>query len=315
MASLIKNISTPISTTEKKQIDAMMNYTKEEQVVKILSYYHDLNTSIIDQLISRMFNNIKKIFQHLRTLKRTLILNVNFPRPAFIIAIVIFSAIIVGSYIGIHYYQTRYQLHEAEKLLKDNHKIFIENVRLSGGFHAKGTSYILDGDSQKLSYLEQAKHRLNIAIENNAKSNEAIHLLAQTHIIENKFDKAEEMLMKLLAQNQSASILNDLGTIYYSRGDFTKAAQYFENTIQIDANFVEAHYNLALAKIKLGALEEAISFLNKTTDFGRCTTSLATTGLLKLKASLIEIASPSVFVGLTNISLIFNIAIISPVFV
>jgi Tfp pilus assembly protein PilF len=72
--------------------------------------------------------------------------------------------------------------------------------------------------------------------------------------------------MDLQNQNNSALILNDLGTIYYSKCIFEKANQYFEKALQIDANYIEANYNLALTKIKLGTFDEATIFLNKTIE-------------------------------------------------
>src|SRR5947208_10873671 len=51
------------------------------------------------------------------------------------------------------------------------------------------------------------------------------------------------------------------GQRYYDRGKYREAAIQYENAIQVDARFAEAHYKLALAEMKLQRSEEHTSEL------------------------------------------------------
>jgi tetratricopeptide (TPR) repeat protein len=56
------------------------------------------------------------------------------------------------------------------------------------------------------------------------------------------------------------------GQRYYDKGQYREAEIQFQNAIQVDARFAEAHYRLALAAIKLGQWPAAYQELTKTLD-------------------------------------------------
>ena len=60
------------------------------------------------------------------------------------------------------------------------------------------------------------------------------------------------------------NIRMDLGTIYFSKGDFLSAANMFKQATQLKSNYANAHYNLAQALIKLEAFDAAASELDVT---------------------------------------------------
>ena len=56
----------------------------------------------------------------------------------------------------------------------------------------------------------------------------------------------------------------ELGTIYFSKGDYLSAANFFKQATQLKPNFANAHYNLAQALIKLESYDVAIQELEIT---------------------------------------------------
>lgn len=56
----------------------------------------------------------------------------------------------------------------------------------------------------------------------------------------------------------------ELGTIYFTKGDFLSAANLFKQATQLKQNYANAHYNLAQALVKVKAFDAAISELEIT---------------------------------------------------
>ncbi len=56
------------------------------------------------------------------------------------------------------------------------------------------------------------------------------------------------------------------GERYYDKGKYREAAIQFENAIQVDARFADAHYQLALAEMKLQQWNDAFQQLTRTVE-------------------------------------------------
>lgn len=56
----------------------------------------------------------------------------------------------------------------------------------------------------------------------------------------------------------------ELGTIYFTKGDYLNAANLFKQATQLKQNYANAHYNLAQALVKAKAIDAAISELEIT---------------------------------------------------
>ena len=56
----------------------------------------------------------------------------------------------------------------------------------------------------------------------------------------------------------------ELGTIYFTKGDYLNAANMFKQATQLKQNYANAHYNLAQALVKVKAFDSAISELEIT---------------------------------------------------
>jgi len=52
-------------------------------------------------------------------------------------------------------------------------------------------------------------------------------------------------------------ILNNMGSIYFQKGEYATANRYFKQALQMNPSYLKAHYNLASSLIMTGAWEEA----------------------------------------------------------
>jgi tetratricopeptide (TPR) repeat protein len=163
---------------------------------------------------------------------------------------------------GIRYYQTSYRLNLSEKILKEHHRIFLEDTpRPSGGYAASGISVLMAPDT--VSYLAQALDLTKKALDRGADKNRSQHLLARILIFQNQLAEADSVFnqMEAAAQNR-AEVLNDRGVLEFQRQNWAAAANYFDAAIRADATFAEAYYNLALALSKQGQNASAVTLLN-----------------------------------------------------
>jgi len=259
MASLIRHSHSPATDSEKRAIEKIRTITVKEQVDKILEYCgpppvkkSTKGKSI--KIIAIIKNKLKEFFDkwiYTRYIWR--------PVVTFFVLFIF----IAGAFWGIRYYNTTYKISRAGKLLLNNHRIHIEDARLSGGYSSTGISMLMAPDPKKIEYIEQAKSKLDKAIKKDTRFLKANRLLAQVFIIE-KLNSQADSVFSAMGDTvyNSAALLNDRGVLYFQQRDWKKAALHFQLALEIDKNFLEAYYNLALVKMKLGELEEAISILN-----------------------------------------------------
>lgn len=188
--------------------------------------------------------------------------------PRYALALATLLVVVAGAYWGIRFYKTTYRIAQAEHLLRENYKVYIADTpRLAGGYESKGIG-ILMADSESVavesSYLNQVFALVKAAIGSGAESVNAKQLLAQVLIIKKSYAQADSLLEQLRPEvMNSAAMLNDLGVLRFEQGRWENAAQYFESASKVDSQFIEARYNLALTKAKLGATAEAIVILDE----------------------------------------------------
>jgi tetratricopeptide (TPR) repeat protein len=78
------------------------------------------------------------------------------------------------------------------------------------------------------------------------------------------FSQADSVLRQIPAASlQQASLLNDQGVVHFAMNDLAAAARDFEAAINADPKLVEARYNLALTKAKMGLAAEALAVFNE----------------------------------------------------
>ena len=79
-----------------------------------------------------------------------------------------------------------------------------------------------------------------------------------------EFERCRTTLEQALSTNRNnTTLLLTLGYTELSAGQYKKACQIFENILQIDSEHFDAWFNIAVAKAKVGGLEEALSCFRK----------------------------------------------------
>ena len=80
----------------------------------------------------------------------------------------------------------------------------------------------------------------------------------------NEFNQSREILYQALENNaNNVKLLLTLGYTEISAGKTQKACKIFENIIEIDSNNFDAWFNLAVAKAKVGQLEDALGYFRQ----------------------------------------------------
>jgi tetratricopeptide (TPR) repeat protein len=244
-ASMIRDEYSPITEAEKEEVRKLLKLTPEEQVEKILSYQKEANAKpkrirLVDR--SRSFFDLRQVY-------------LRYAAAAAILVVAILR--------GVQFYQVGFQILRAENTLKENYRIYIEDVRLSGEYASTGISKTM-GEEEGSAYLDKAASRLEGALKHDQKSIKARRLLAQVAIIEGNYNRANELLSGITKNNKTpANILNDQGVLAYQQGNWATAANRFQSAIDADPNLLEARFNLALTKLKQGQKQEAATILER----------------------------------------------------
>jgi len=100
------------------------------------------------------------------------------------------------------------------------------------------------GDAQALYAQALAKHRAGRLVE--AK-------------------KLYRRVIELDARNLPA--LNNLGVIYLGEGNYSKAIGYFQQALNINGRYADAHYNLACAYARKNDKDRSLFYLKNAIDF------------------------------------------------
>jgi tetratricopeptide (TPR) repeat protein len=267
-AALARSVHAPMSETEKIALARLAKRAPQEQVQNILDYVAD------DRMIAAEADSKKKelptpdfsLWRRLSSIVFGAAMRRGHRIPAWKLGFVFVAvlALMSGSYFGISYYNAASRIQQAESLLKNNYRVFFEETpRLAGGYETKGIG-VLMGEENSTSYLQQAASLAEAALKGGWKSDAAKQLLAQVFIISQDYDKADS-IFKLIKTDaaRSATALNDLGVLNYQKKNWESAASYFAAAIQTAPQLEEARYNLALAKAKLGAIDETIAILDE----------------------------------------------------
>ncbi|MCI0690841.1 tetratricopeptide repeat protein [candidate division KSB1 bacterium] len=178
--------------------------------------------------------------------------------------------VIAVSLWGIRYYQKTYPLVQVEGELRANYRTYVNlrdytasAPRLSGGYDHQSIMP-MRGEEEGASYLENARRRLEAALVKDSKSVKAKHLLAQIFIMQEAYTQADSILREIPpASLQEAGLMNDQGVLYLAMGNLPAAAENFAAALQADPKLVEARYNLALTKARMGLATEARALLEE----------------------------------------------------
>ena len=172
--------------------------------------------------------------------------------------------IIISGHFGLRFYNTTWQIMQAEKLLKENYKVYMTGTpRLSGDYGSTGIAQLMDKDEEQ-SYLGEALRRTNQAETHGSTSNRIQELKAKIFIINGELEQAENQFNRMSEKEKTKpQVLNDLGVLKFLQKDYQASRQLFQKAIRADGAFVEAYYNLAMAEEKLGNKEGVIEIMEK----------------------------------------------------
>ncbi|NIR52823.1 MAG: tetratricopeptide repeat protein, partial [Aliifodinibius sp.] len=187
--------------------------------------------------------------------------------PRFAYAFAAIVVIALAAWGGVRYYNTTYQIQKAEALLEENVTFYIRNrPRLAGDYPSRGVDILMsDTDpADSSSYLTNALHHTQHAIERGSTSPKARQLQAQVFILEKEYGKADSIFSLIAEKSKTkAELLNDQGVLKFKQNKWHEAEQHFRAAIQVDSTFKEAYYNLALAQDKLGNKQQAVATLKR----------------------------------------------------
>jgi tetratricopeptide (TPR) repeat protein len=259
LASVVKNSLTPITDFEQSEIAKIRTITADEQVSKILEYCGQFARQPEKRkkvkITTTILNRIKQFFEkwiYTRYAWR--------PAIAFAVLLIIF----IGVRPGIRNYIVGKQISRAETILSEFYKVPKGDARLTGGFDPSSLGELMAANEKQPDYLEKAESNVNRAIKNKSNSLKARQILAKVYLIEKQTSKADSIFLQMEAENiKSASLLNDIGVLYFHKKNWKQAAYYFQSAIEIDENLLEAYYNLALVKNNLNQFVEATTILNE----------------------------------------------------
>jgi tetratricopeptide (TPR) repeat protein len=257
--SVRANEAHPFTAEELEEVQKLSKWTPEQHLAKLLEFQKKTSESNPSQEASSKTE--RRPSWAFRPGASTGFKFPAFWRPLAAAASLVFA--LAASFWGVHYYQTDYQIARATKLLQEQHRVFIKDARLSGGYGSSGLSELM-GEEDEKAYLQQSRAHLNKAIAHGEESLQARQLLAQIFIIEKEYARADSILRTLEpAAKNSPTLLNDLGVYYFQQQDWASANRAFSDAIKADPRFVEARYNLALVKMQMGAKDEAAANLEE----------------------------------------------------
>lgn len=266
LTTLVKYALTPATEREENEIEKMRTFSEQEQVEKILAYNEQIDIikaknvtekTLFSEKIKSIAGKVKDVISEWLTPTSSL-------KP--VIAVACLVMLILFSVKGLHFYNTQIPVLKARKTLLQHYNIPIKTVRLSGGYEVAGIGIQLDNDESN-SYLEDAEKRLNKAISKGNTSVEPKLLLAHFFLITNHLSEADSIL-KIIEEEaiHSAQIFNDIGVYYYQQRDWANAVNYFNSALQVDKNYHESYYNLALTKYKMEQYDDAKSAIDAYLD-------------------------------------------------
>ncbi len=274
MVTLVRNAHTPASEMEKVELANLSKLSPQEQVAKILDYVEaecppensTFNESARKALDDSSMLHLEKSFW--QDFWRRVVSPRQLPRYAFVVATLLI--LVASSFWGVRYYQNTYPLVQVENELRAQYRTYVNlrdyttsAPRLSGGYDHQPIMP-MRGEEEGASYLENAQRRLEAVLAKDSKSVKAKHLLAQIFIVQEAYSQADSILREIPpAPLQEAGLLNDQGALYLAMGNLPAAAENFVAAVQADPKLVEARYNLALTKAKMGLTAEARTLLEE----------------------------------------------------
>jgi tetratricopeptide (TPR) repeat protein len=252
------NKTHPFTPAEQREAKKLIKRSPEEQVARLFNLPLTARTVRAARISSARakLSWLERLFPQTKV-----------GQFAFAMSVVLF--VITGQK-GVQYYRTEYQIERAAALLQKEHRVYYQDVRLSGGYASRigitmgpGDEGTMGEEQREETYVDRAKAQVEKAVANGAASVKARRLLAQVLLIAQDA-RADSLVRELEPQaKESPELANDLGVYYYARQNWSAAESYFALARSGDPRLRDAYFNLALAKTKLGKNDEAVALLQE----------------------------------------------------
>ncbi len=92
--------------------------------------------------------------------------------------------------------------------------------------------------------------------------------IARAYVAMEKYDEAEDYLLRALGVKRTKEVYDALGNLYLKRKDYKGALKYFAESLKIE-NDPEVHYLMAYCHFKMGELEFATTSIRKAMRKGK----------------------------------------------
>jgi len=261
VGSVYYNKTHPFTAAEQREAKKLVKRSPEEQAARLLNLPDTAVRSRLPHVVRPRYTPLRP------SLLERLFPQTRLGQFAFAAIVIL---LMIGGQRGVQYYRTDYQIQQAAALLQKEHRVYHQDVRLSGGYASSGIGTTMEpgegtmgGEEKEETYVDRAQAQVEKAMANGATSAKAQQLLAQILLIAQ--DARVDSLVRELEPRakESPEIANDLGVYYYTRQNWSAAESYFALAQRGDPKLREASFNLALAKAKLGKKEEALALLRE----------------------------------------------------
>ena len=130
----------------------------------------------------------------------------------------------------------------------------VDNQEAARAYYNLGNAYF------QLGQLNDSRKAYKRALELDDSLAAADYNLARLYLEENKFVEAENILLRLKAdQPDNTIILETLGWLWYKQGDFLKSIDYYRKSVALADGNAAAWHNIGLLQLEMDNREEAES--------------------------------------------------------
>jgi spermidine synthase len=152
-------------------------------------------------------------------------------------------------------YSENQRLGQLKKLVEIKKSFLPEKVYLN----YKGLCFLMEGDVKKGEELlkKSVSYRYPPSYRN----------LTNLYLNTNRIDKAFEVAKSFYnIYPESPDSLDNLGWVYFVRGDYDRAFYYFNEAVKRDKNFSDAIFHLGLSFIKRGDFKSGFDYIDRAID-------------------------------------------------
>lgn len=183
-----------------------------------------------------------------------------------VIAFAAFVVLMLGSWRGVHFYNTGWQLAQADKIIHQHINLDYMHARFSRTENVSPVGEQMSQRDRHRESISDARQRIEDVL-NREKSLRGQWLLFEALVLQRELEKADSLASLLETQHSSAALHNDIGVLYMKLEKYEQALDYFNRAIDADSTFAVGYYNKALLYYNLEKDQLALDLLDKYIQF------------------------------------------------